>query len=148
MTEPLDPVTAGLVAVLQRVRKRAGLKEDRLVGTDLDTLAGLDRVGELVAAGSTPQQAVIQAVNEATGALEPTTYSIVADVSLGLGLAAALMADPELYAPDLGRRRAALLANWDRLHELRSAAPVGQAPTMRTLRLETETEPSARWRRP
>jgi len=140
MTEPLDPVTAGLVAVLQRVRKRAGLKEDRLVGTDLDTLAGLDRVGELVAAGSTPQQAVIQAVNEATGALEPTTYSIVADVSLGLGLAAALMADPELYAPDLGRRRAALLANWDRLHELRSAAPVGQAPTMRTLRLETETE--------
>src|SRR5271157_6302062 len=99
MTEPLDPVTAGLVAVLQRVRKRAGLKEDRLVGTDLDTLAGLDRVGELVAAGSTPQQAVIQAVNEATGALEPTTYSIVADVSLGLGLAAALMADQELYAP-------------------------------------------------
>ena len=140
MTEPLDPATAGLVAVLQRVRKRAGLKEDRLVGTDLDTLAGLDRVGELVAAGRTPQQAVIQAVNEAAGALEPTTYSIVADVSLGLGFAAALMADPELYAPDLGRRRAALLANWDRLHELRSAAPAGQAPTMRTLRLETETE--------
>ena len=140
MTEPLDPATAGLVAVLQRVRKRAGLKEDRLVGTDLDTLAGLDRVGELVAAGRTPQQAVIQAVNEAAGALEPTTYSIVADVSLGLGFAAALMADPELYAPDLGRRRAALLANWDRLHELRSAVPVGQAPTMRTLRLETETE--------
>ena len=83
MTEPLDPAAAGVVAVLQRVRKRAGLKQDRLAGNDLDMLAGLDRVGELVAGGSTPQQAVIQAVKDAAGALEPT-YSIVADVSLGL----------------------------------------------------------------
>ena len=139
MTEPLDPAAAGVVAVLQRVRKRAGLKQDRLAGNDLDMLAGLDRVGELVAAGSTPQQAVIQAVKDAAGALEPT-YSIVADVSLGLELAAGLIPDPELYAPDLGRRRTALLANWDRLHELRSAAAAGPPPTMRTLRLEIETD--------
>ena len=139
MTEPLDPAADGVVAVLQRVRKRAGLKQDRLAGNDLDMLAGLDRVGDVVAAGSTPQQAVIQAVKDAAGALEPT-YSIVADVSLGLELAADLIPDPELYAPDLGRRRTALLANWDRLHELRSATAAGQPPTMRTLRLEIETD--------
>jgi hypothetical protein len=142
MTEPLDPVTAGLVAVLERVRKRAGLQADRLAGTDLDTLAGLDRVRELAAGNATQQaviQAVIQAVKDAAGALEPT-YSIVADVSLGLGLAADVMPDPELYAPDLGRRRTALLANWDRLHELRSGAPGGLAPTIRTLRLKVETD--------
>ena len=55
--------------------------DDHELGADLDTLAGLDRVGELVAAGRTTQQAVIEA---AAGALEPT-YSIAAGVSLGLG---------------------------------------------------------------
>jgi hypothetical protein len=79
-------------------------------------------------------------VREAASSLEPT-LSIVADVSLSLGLsAAAVPEDPELYAPDLGRRRTALLANWNRLHEIRAVRPAGRAPSPRALRLEVETE--------
>ena len=139
MSEPLDPVAAGLASVLKSLRTRTGLTEDRLAGTEiaLDTLAGLDRVREFVAAGNPTLLAIVKAVKAAAGSLEPT-YSIVADVSLGLELARDLTPDPELYAPDLGRRRAALLANWDRLHELRSAVPAVPTPTLRTLRLEIE----------
>ncbi len=139
MSEPLDPVTAGLASVLKSLRTRAGLTEDRLAGTEiaLDTLTGLGRVGEFMAAGSTSSQAIIDAVKAAAGSLE-VTFSIVADVSLALGLARDLP-DADLYAPDLGRRRAALVKNWDRMHELRSAVPAVAAPTLRTLRLEIET---------
>jgi hypothetical protein len=139
MSEPLDPVTAGLASVLKSLRTRTGLTEERLAGTEiaLDTLAGLDSVREFVAAGNPTSLAIVKAVKAAAGSLEPS-YSIVADVSLGLELARDLMPDPELYAPDLGRRRVALLANWDRLHELRSAVPAVPKPTLRTLRLEIE----------
>ena len=65
--------------------------------------------------------------------------SIVADASLGLELSAGLVPDTDLYAHDLGQRRKALLRNWTRLHELRSAPP-GKAPSPRALRLEVETE--------
>ena len=141
MSEPLDPVTAGLASVLKSLRTRVGLTEDRLAATELalDTLTGLESVRELISAGDTAERAVIQAVSAAVGTLEPT-YSIVADVSLGLGLAADLLPDADLYAADLSSRRAALLENWDRLHELRSATYAGQMPTMRTLRLEIETD--------
>lgn len=140
MSEPVDPVTAGLASVLKSLRTRAGLKQGRLMGTEisLDALAGLDSVKEFVAAGQSAQEAIVTAVSAAVERLKPT-YGIVADVSLGLGLAADLIPGADLDAPDLGRRRAALLENWDRLHELRSAAP-GQAPTLRTLRLEVETD--------
>jgi len=139
MSESLDPVTAGLASVLKSLRTRTGLTEERLAGTEiaLDTLAGLDRVREFMAAGNPILLAIVKAVKAAAGSLEPT-YSIVADVSLGLELARDLMPDPELYAPDLGRRRAALLVNWERLHELRSAVPAVPVPTLRTLRLEIE----------
>jgi hypothetical protein len=140
MSEPLDPVTASLVAVLEKVRQRAGLKEDRLVGPNLDTLSRLDSVREFVAAGKTAPEAIVMAVRAAAGSLEPT-FSIVADVSLGLELAPSeLTPDPDLYASDLGRRRAALVKNWDRVHELRSAVPAMPKPTVRTLRLEIETD--------
>ncbi len=141
MSEPLDPVTAGLASVLKSLRTRVGLTEDRLAATELalDTLTGLESVRELISAGDTAERAVIKAVSAAVGTLEPT-YSIVADVSLGLGLAADLLPDADLYAADLSSRRAALLENWDRLHELRSATYAGQTPTMRTLRLEIETD--------
>jgi hypothetical protein len=139
MSEPLDPVTAGVAAVLYRLRQRAGLKEGRLAGTELDTLSGLDSVREFVAAGNRIPQAIVRAVRAAAGSLEPTS-SIVADVSLGLELTPELMPDPELYAPELGRRRAALVEHWDRVHELRSAVPAMPKPSLRTLRLEIETE--------
>ena len=125
MSEPLDPVAAGVASLLKSLRTRAGLQEDRLSGTELqlDPLTGLDRIRAFVAAGATPEQAIVRAVREAASSLEPT-LSIVADVSLSLELsAAAIPEEPDLYAPDVGRRRQALLANWNRLHE----APRGAA---------------------
>jgi hypothetical protein len=142
MSDPLDPVAAGVASLLKSLRTRTGLQEDRLTGTELplDTLTGLDRVRAFVAAGDTPEQAIVRAVREAASSLEPT-LSIVADVSLSLELsAAAIPEEPDLYAPDVGRRRKALLANWNRLHELRAVRPAGRAPSPRALRLEVETE--------
>jgi hypothetical protein len=126
--------------VLKSLRTRAGLREDRLAGTELalDTLTGLAGVRELIAAGDTPERAIVRAVSAAAGGLEPT-YSIVADVSLGLGLSAHTLPDAGLYAADLSQRRAALLKNWERLHQLRSAPGAGRAPAPRALRLEIET---------
>ena len=142
MSDPLDPVAAGVASLLKSLRTRAGLQEDRLSGTELplSTLTGLDRVRAFMTAGDRPERAIVRAVREAASSLEPT-LSIVADVSLSLGLsAAAVPEDPELYAPDLGRRRTALLANWNRLHEIRAVRPTGRAPSPRALRLEVETE--------
>jgi hypothetical protein len=141
MSEPLDPLAAGVASALKSLRARAGLREERLAGAELalDTLTGLESVRERVAAGDPVERAIVRAVTAAAGALPPT-YSIVADVSLGLRLSADLMPDSDLYSGDLGRRRAALLENWDRLHEVRSAPAAGRAPTPRALRLELETE--------
>lgn len=139
MSEPLDPIAAGVAAVLKSLRTRAGLQEGRLAGTELalDPLTGLGSVREFIAVGDSVERAIVRAVSAAAGTLEPT-YSIVADVSLGLGLSADLLPGSDLYSGDLGRRRAALLENWDRLHELRSAPLAGPAPTPRALRLEVE----------
>ena len=140
MAEPLDPAALGVASVLKSLRTRTGLREERLSGTEvtLDTLTGLDSVRVLISAGESPERAIVRAVRAAAGTLEPT-MSIVADVSLGLELAADLVPDADLYGQDLGQRRQALLRNWDRLHELRSAAP-GKMPSPRALRLEVESE--------
>ena len=140
MAEPLDPATLGVASMLKSLRTRAGLREERLHGTELalDTLTGLDRVRALVNAGESPERAIVRAVRAAAGSLDPT-MSIVADASLGLELSAGLVPDAELYAQDLSQRREALLRNWDRLHELRSAPP-GKAPSPRALRLNVESE--------
>jgi|SRR5271165_1795931 len=140
MAEPLDPAALGVASVLKSLRTRAGLREERLHGTEvaLDTLTGLDSVRALVNAGESPERAIVRAVRAAAGTLAPT-MSIVADASLGLELSAELVPDADLYAQDLGQRREALLRNWDRLHELRSAPP-GKAPSPRALRLEVESE--------
>ncbi len=142
MSEPLDPVAAGVASLLKSLRTRTGLHEDRLTGTELplDTLTGLERVRAFVIAGDTPEQAIVRAVREAASSLDPT-LSIVADVSLSLELSpAAIAEEPDLYAPDLGRRRTALLASWERLHALRAVRPAGRPPSPRALRLEVETE--------
>jgi hypothetical protein len=140
MAEPLDPAALGVASVLKSLRTRTGLREERLHGTEvaLDTLTGLDSVRALVNAGESPERAIVRAVRAAAGTLAPT-MSIVADASLGLELFVELVPDADLYAQDLGQRREALLRNWDRLHELRSAPP-GKAPSPRALRLEVESE--------
>ena len=140
MAEPLDPAALGVASALKSLRTRTGLREERLHGTELalDTLIGLDTVRALVGAGESPERAIVRAVRAAAGTLEPT-LSIVADASLGLELSADQVPDTGLYAQDLGRRREAVLRNWDRLHELRSA-PAGKAPSPRALRLELESE--------
>ena len=140
MAEPLDPATLGVASALKSLRTRTGLREERLQGTELalGTLTGLDRVRTLVSAGESTERAIVRAVRAAAGALEPT-MSIVADACLALELSADLVPDADLYAQDLGQRRKALLRNWDRLHELRSAPPA-RAPSPRALRLEVESE--------
>jgi hypothetical protein len=140
MAEPLDPATLGVASALKSLRTRIGLREERLHGTELalDTLIGLDSVRAFVNAGESPERAIVRAVRMAAGTLEPT-MSIVADASLGLQLSADQVPDGDLYAQDLGQRRKALLRNWDRLHELRSA-PSGKVPSPRALRLEVESD--------
>ena len=135
MTEQPSPAAApGVASALKSLRTRAGLREDRLHGTEvaLDTLAGLDSVRELMNAGEPAERAIVRAVQAAARDLEPT-LSIVADASLGLHLST----DTDLYDGDLGRRRDVLLRHWDRLHELRSVSS-GRAPSPRALRLELE----------
>lgn len=140
MAEPLDPAVLGVASVLKSLRTRIGLREERLRGTELslDTLTGLHSVRVLVNAGEYPERAIVRAVRAAAGTLEPT-MSIVADASLRLELFADQMPDTDLYAEDVGKRRVALLRNWKRLHELRSASPA-RTPSARALRLEVESE--------
>ena len=140
MAEPLDPVAPGVASALKSLRTRAGLREERLLGTELalDTLAGLDSVRARINSGESTERAIVHAVRAAASTLEPT-MSIVADVSLGLELFAELVRDADLYGQDLGQRREALLRNWDRMHELRSASPP-KKPSPRALRLEIEID--------
>lgn len=140
MAEPIDPAALGVASILKSLRTRTGLREERLRGTELtlDPLMGLSSVRALVKAGESPERAIVRAVRAAAGTLAPT-LSIVADACLGLELSAGLVPDADLYAQDLGQRRTALLRNWDRLHELRSARP-GKAPSPRALRLEVESD--------
>jgi hypothetical protein len=140
MAQPTDLAALSVASALKSLRTRAGLREERLHGTELalDTLTGLDSVRALISGGESPERAIVLAVRAAAGTLEPT-MSIVVDASLGLELSAGLVPDTDLYAQDLGQRRGALLRNWDRLHELRSAS-AGKAPSPRALRLEVESE--------
>jgi hypothetical protein len=140
MSEPLNPIAAGVASALKSLRARAGLREERLTDSEpaVGMLSGLSLVNELVGAGVPTSRAIVQAVTDAAKTLEPT-YSIVVDVSLALELSAAEMAGSGLYAGDIGSRRNALIENWDRVHALRSAPDPGQPPTLRTLRLEVET---------
>jgi hypothetical protein len=135
VAEPLDSIAAGVASALKSLRARAGLREERLrdIGPALDSLAGLASVRD--AGGGSVEQAVVRAVRTAAARLEPT-YSIVADVSLALELTQD--APDDLYSADLGKRRSALVNNWDLVHRMRSA-PAGPAPTLRTLRLDLET---------
>ena len=69
MAEPLDPAALGVASALKSLRTRAGLREERLHGTELalDTLTGLDSVRALVNAGESPERAIVRAVRAAAG---------------------------------------------------------------------------------
>jgi hypothetical protein len=138
MTEPLDPAVLGVASALETLRTRSGLREERLRGTDLplDTLTGLDSVRVLIHSGQAAERAIVSAVRAAAGTLEPT-MSIVADASLGLEMFAGQPLDGDLYAENLGQRRAALLRNWGQLHQLRSV-PASRPPSPGALRLKVE----------
>ena len=141
MADPADPAAAAVASLLKSLRTRTGLREDRLNSTELalDALTGLERVRGLLDTSTSILQAIVRAVRAAASSLEPT-MSIIADVSLGLELSADSISDADLYADDLADRRVALLANWDRLHELRSVSPAPRPPTLRSLRLHREAE--------
>jgi hypothetical protein len=140
MAEPQDPAVSGVASTLTSLRKLTGLQEERLRGTEvpLDTLTSLDRVRELVAAGKSREQAIVDAVREAATALT-ATMRIIADASLCLRLYADRVPDADLYATDLEQRREAVLRNWDRLHQLESVSP-GKPPSPRALRMKVESE--------
>ena len=112
MAEPPDPAARCVASALKSLRTRAGLREERLHGTELalDTLTGMDCVPALVNAGN-PGTGHRARRPRGRRQLEPT-MSIIADASLGLELSAGLVPDTDLYAHDLGQRRKALLRNW------------------------------------
>ena len=77
MSDPLDPVAAGVASLLESLRTRTGLQEERLSGTELplDTLTGLDRVRAFMASGDLPEQAIVRAIRVPASSLEPTLTS-------------------------------------------------------------------------
>jgi hypothetical protein len=136
----LDSAAAGVASLLKSLRTRAGLQQDRLSGTELQlgALAELPLVRELREDSDSEEESIVRAVRIAADSL-PATLSIVADVALRLRSLGDSAPDPDLYAPELGSRREALLRNWERLHQLRSAPP-RRKPSPRTLRLDLESE--------
>ena len=124
MAEPQDLAVPGVASALKGLRTRVGLREDRLLGTELalDTLTGLYSVRAQVNVGESPEWAIVRAVRPAAGRWRRLCVS--SPSVLRLRLFANRVSDSELYADELGQRREALLRNWDRLHELESVAPV------------------------
>jgi len=137
MPVSFDPATAGVASLLKSLRTRAGLREERLTGSE-SALRELPLVRDLREPGDSDQQAIVRAVSAAAATLDPT-YAIVADAVLGLRALGDAVPDHDLYADKLEDRRKALISNWNALHELRSAPSVPQIPTLRVLRLEVET---------
>jgi ribokinase len=125
--------------VLLQLRKRGGLKAERLRTTevDLSRLVTLPAVESAVAAGVPVEDTVVRVVTEAADRLLPPD-KIVADAVLSLDLLRDRMADRadllRVYADDLGERRAALADHWTELHALLDATPSPATVTVRGLR--------------
>jgi ribokinase len=129
----------GIQGAFLGLRKRSGLKVERLGTTevDLSRLVTLPAVESAVAAGSSVEDAVVRVVTEAARRLSPTDL-IVADAVLSLDLLRDRMTDRAdlagVYADDLGERRAALADYWTELHALLGATPSPATVTVRGLR--------------
>ncbi|WP_328606796.1 carbohydrate kinase family protein [Amycolatopsis sp. NBC_00345] len=139
----------GIQGAFLGLRKRSGLKAERLGTTevDLSRLVTLPAVESAVAAGSPVEEAVVRVVTEAARRLPPTDL-IVADAVLALGLLRDRMTGRAdlagVYADDLGKRRAALADHWTELHTLLDATPSPVAVTVRGLRGSLEAATLAR----
>jgi ribokinase len=139
----------GIRGAFLGLRKRSGLKAERLRTTevDLSRLVTLPAVESAVAAGMPVEDAVVRVVTEAADRLLPTDR-IVADAVLSLDLLRDRMADRadllRVYADDLGERRAALADHWTELHALLDATPSPATVTVRSLRGSLEAATLAR----
>lgn len=127
-----------------RLRKRSGLSRKLLGGTEIEVEPLLRQPAvahHAERASLSPEDAVLQLLPRLAQQLPPTERLIV-DAELNLGL---LRADPPsdldlagLYADDLGARRAALLAQWHRLHSALGDHQAGKPPSVSTLRANHE----------
>ncbi|WP_040822449.1 PfkB family carbohydrate kinase [Nocardia jiangxiensis] len=130
--------------VLSRLRKRRGLRSNRLDSTEIDAAALLDlRVVAQHAdrLGLRHQDAVAPVLREMVRRM-PATDRLIADAELALGLlddTRSAQIDPErLYAEDLGARREYLCQQWRPLHEAVQAETIPPAPTLSQLRRTPE----------
>ncbi|MQY22198.1 PfkB family carbohydrate kinase [Nocardia macrotermitis] len=130
--------------VLSRLRKRRGLRSDRLDSTEIDAAALLDlRVIAQHAdhLGVRRQDAVVPVIRDMVRRLAPTDR-LIADTELALGLLEDTGTDhpapAHLYAEDLGARREYLCLHWRALHEAVHADTVPPAPTLSQLRRTPE----------
>lgn len=130
-----------LTHALLKLRMRDGLVPARLHADRRGLAAPLLR---LPAAGGSPEAAV-KVVRDRVRQMTNGTHQVVADATLALGLfAKSYLAKgvtqkvvDDLRSDALGRRRAALLTHWHRLHEALSFT-AGPPPSDRTLRATVE----------
>jgi ribokinase len=139
-----EAAIAAVRSVLTSLRKRAGLQPDRLHRTEIDAgvLLGLPAVRHYAERfGLAARQAVLPVVRDFARDLPPTERLIV-DTELNLGLLQDLLTPAidtaQLYADDLGARRAYLCDQWTALHHALGADRIPPAPTVRSLRAAPE----------
>ncbi|WP_067669399.1 PfkB family carbohydrate kinase [Nocardia miyunensis] len=130
--------------VLSRLRKRRGLRSNRLDSTEIDAAAllGLRVIGQHAERlGLRRQDAAVPVIREMVRRMPPTDR-LIADAELALGLLDDTPSDQidphRLYAPDLGARREYLCERWRQLHEAVRAETIPPAPTLSQLRRNPE----------
>ncbi|MGW6275871.1 carbohydrate kinase family protein [Kribbella sp. NPDC055071] len=132
-----------LASVLEKLRTRDGLTVDRLRSERAGLAAPLlDLAASRHFAGTDDLHLAVAAVDLVAKCVREDlhgTRQVVADAILALHLQTEVddRVTRELYSGSLGRRRAALLANWQRLHGALGHQP-SEAPSDRALRGTTE----------
>jgi len=139
-----DAATEAVRNVLSRLRKRRGLRSNRLDSTEIDAgpLLELHVIARHAdRAGLRREDAVAPVLRELVRRM-PATDRLIADAELALGLLDSTPAngiDPTaLYAEDLGARRKYLCEHWDELHRAIRAETIPPAPTVSRLRRTPE----------
>lgn len=134
----------GVLGVLLKVRTRSGLKVKRLGSTEVDVtlLADLPVVRRHRREhGLSTDEAIVEALTRVAATLPPSDL-VVVDAVLSLGLFRKNIESQAtrraLYADDLGKRRQALVDDWDRLHRFLGVTEVPPPPSVRNLRATIE----------